>query len=524
MKANEIMTSAKRTFSKVGFGLQKKSPEILVGIGIVGAVASAVLACKATTKAGAIVEESKNSLTDIREAKENGVTKAGESYSEEDHKKDLAIAYVQTGVKFAKLYAPAVMLGAASIASILASHNIMKKRNVALAAAYAAVDKSFKDYRDRVIERFGEQVEKELRYNIKAQEIEETVTDDKGKEKKVKQNVNVADENWDGSDYGPYAKVFDDTHSDWKQDPEMNLFYLRARQAQANDMLKSQGHLFLNEVYDMSVLYSPAERHKIEWAIGSVVSGDSKRLQKFMVLYGAAGTGKSTVLNIIQQLFDGYYSVFDAKALGSSSNAFALEAFKTNPLVAIQHDGDLSRIEDNTRLNSLVSHELMTVNEKFKSTYANRFKAFLFMGTNKPVRITDAKSGLIRRLIDVSPTGDKVEPNEYKTIMKHIPFELGPIAYHCQEVYLEDPAYYDGYIPIAMLGASNDFYNYIVDSYPVFKREDGTSLKAAWEMYKTYNEEAKVSYPLSQRAFKEELKNYFHDYTERFSIPRSADA
>ena len=268
----------------------------------------------------------------------------------------------------------------------------------------------------------------------------------------------------------------------------------------------------------MSVLYSPAERHKIEWAIGSVVSGDSKRLQKFMVLYGAAGTGKSTVLNIIQQLFDGYYSVFDAKALGSSSNAFALEAFKTNPLVAIQHDGDLSRIEDNTRLNSLVSHELMTVNEKFKSTYANRFKAFLFMGTNKPVRITDAKSGLIRRLIDVSPTGDKVEPNEYKTIMKHIPFELGPIAYHCQEVYLEDPAYYDGYIPIAMLGASNDFYNYIVDSYPVFKREDGTSLKAAWEMYKTYNEEAKVSYPLSQRAFKEELKNYFHDYTERFSM------
>lgn len=235
MKANEIMTSAKRTFSKVGFGLQKKSPEILVGVGIVGAVASAVLACKATTKAGAIVEESKNSLADIREANENGVTKAGESYSAEDRRKDLAIAYVQTGVKFAKLYAPAVMLGAVSIASILASHNIMKKRNVALAAAYAAVDKSFKDYRDRVIERFGEQVEKELRYNIKAQEIEETVTDDKGKEKKVKQNVNVADENWDGSDYGPYAKVFDDTHSDWKQDPEMNLFYLRARQAQAND-------------------------------------------------------------------------------------------------------------------------------------------------------------------------------------------------------------------------------------------------------------------------------------------------
>ena len=272
------------------------------------------------------------------------------------------------------------------------------------------------------------------------------------------------------------------------------------------------------DAYDklMSTLYAPAERHKIEWAIGSVVCGDSKRLQKFLVLYGAAGTGKSTVLNIIQKLFDGYYSVFDAKALGSSSNAFALEAFKSNPLVAIQHDGDLSRIEDNTRLNSLVSHELMTVNEKFKSTYANRFKAFLFMGTNKPVRITDAKSGLIRRLIDVSPSGDKLDPQEYKAIMKQIDFELGAIAYHCQEVYLADRDFYDDYIPVAMLGASNDFYNFVVDSYMVFKREDGTSLKAAWEMYKTYNEEAKVAYPLSQRAFKEELKNYFREYNERF--------
>ena len=205
----------------------------------------------------------------------------------------------------------------------------------------------------------------------------------------------------------------------------------------------------------MSTIYSEEERTKIEWAIGSIVCGESKKLQKFMVLYGAAGTGKSTVLNIVQQLFEGYYSVFDAKALGSSSNSFALEAFKTNPLVAIQHDGDLSRIEDNTRLNSLVSHELMTVNEKFKSTYANRFKCFLFMGTNKPVKITDAKSGLIRRLIDVSPSGNKLSPKEYKAVTKQIEFELGAIAYHCQEVYLENPGRYDDYIPVTMLGASN---------------------------------------------------------------------
>lgn len=274
------------------------------------------------------------------------------------------------------------------------------------------------------------------------------------------------------------------------------------------------------QAYDrlMSTLYSEDERRKIEWAIGAIVSGDSKHIQKFMVLYGAAGTGKSTILNIIQKLFDGYYSVFDAKALGSSNNSFALEAFKSNPLVAIQHDGDLSRIEDNTRLNSLVSHELMTVNEKFKSTYSNRFKCFLFMGTNKPVKITDAKSGLIRRLIDVSPTGEKLPQKEYDIVLKQIDFELGAIAYHCKEVYQEDPDIYDNYVPVAMMGASNDFYNFILDSYFVFKKEDCTTLKVAWEMYKTYCDEAKVAYPYSQRVFKEELKNYFREYRERYSI------
>lgn len=268
----------------------------------------------------------------------------------------------------------------------------------------------------------------------------------------------------------------------------------------------------------ISTLYTENERHKLEWAIGSIVTGDSKHIQKFLVLYGAAGTGKSTILNIIQQLFEGYYSVFDAKALGSSSNSFALEAFKTNPLVAIQHDGDLSKIEDNTRLNSLVSHELMTVNEKFKSTYSNRFKCFLFMGTNKPVKITDGKSGLIRRLIDVSPSGNKLPATEYKRLVKQVEFELGAIAWHCKEVYLENPGAYDHYTPMAMMGASNDFYNFVTDAYHVFKKENGTTLKAAWEMYKNYCDDAKVPYPLSQRAFKEELKNYFKEYEDRFNM------
>lgn len=268
----------------------------------------------------------------------------------------------------------------------------------------------------------------------------------------------------------------------------------------------------------ISTLYSEEERRKIEWAIGSIISGDSKKIQKFLVLYGSAGTGKSTILNIIQQLFEGYYSVFDAKALGSSSNSFALEAFKTNPLVAIQHDGDLSKIEDNTRLNSLVSHEAMTVNEKFKSTYTSKFKCFLFMGTNKPVKITDGKSGIIRRLIDVSPTGNKLGPREYLKLTKQIAFELGGIACHCRDVYLSDTHAYDDYIPLEMLGASNDFYNFVIDSYHVFKKEDGTTLKAAWEMYKTYCDDAKVTYPFSQRIFKEELKNYFKEYNERFCL------
>lgn len=265
----------------------------------------------------------------------------------------------------------------------------------------------------------------------------------------------------------------------------------------------------------MGTLYSPAEREKIEWAIGAIVNGDSKKIQKFLVLYGPPGSGKSTLLNIVQKLFDGYWSVFDSKALGSASNAFALEAFKTNPLIAIQQDGDLSRIEDNTRLNSLVSHETMLVNEKFRSQYANQFKCFIFLGTNKAVRITDAKSGLIRRLIDVEPSGEKIPTKKYHELVSKVDFELGGIAWHCKEVYEENKHLYDDYIPTRMLGASNDFYNFMLDSYYEFKRSDGVSLRRAWAMYNTYNEEAKVSYPYSRRAFREELMNYFTDYKER---------
>jgi len=268
----------------------------------------------------------------------------------------------------------------------------------------------------------------------------------------------------------------------------------------------------------MSVLYSEEERRKIEWVIGSILTGDSKKLQKFMVLFGATGTGKSTVLQIISQLFEGYCDTFHAADLVSASATFAMEQFRNNPLVALDWDGDLSRIDDNTKLNTLVSHEEMMVNEKHKSTYPARFKSFLIIGTNKPVKITDAKSGLIRRLIDVVPTGDKVPVKEYNTLIEQIKFEVSAIAYHCQELYLADPHAYDGYIPTRMLGATNDFYNFVMDSYPVFKREDMTTLTAAYKMYKTYCEEANVPHIVKRTIFRDELKNYFREYRDDRSI------
>jgi len=267
-----------------------------------------------------------------------------------------------------------------------------------------------------------------------------------------------------------------------------------------------------------STLYSEDERHKIEWAIGAVVTGESKNIQKLLTLYGPPGSGKSTVLNIIQLLFDGYYSVFDADTLGSATDMFSLEQFKTNPLVAICHEADLSRIEKNTKLNSLISHERMIVNEKHRSQYSMRFNSFLFIGTNKPVKITDAKSGLIRRLIDAHPTGDKLSMTKYNRLVKQISFEIGAIANHCKHVYLEDPSAYDDYKPVLMMGESNDFYNFVEDSYQIFKKEDGVTLKSAWELYKMYCENARVPYSFSMRVFKSELRNYFKNYEERIKV------
>ena len=268
----------------------------------------------------------------------------------------------------------------------------------------------------------------------------------------------------------------------------------------------------------MHTLYSDEELHKLEWAIGAIVTGESKRLQKFIVMYGDRGTGKSTVMDLIAKMFDGYCSVFDAKSLGSSNQQFALEAFRDNPLVSIQHDGDLSKIEDNTRLNSVVSHEKMLVNEKNKALYKNDFKTFLFVGSNNPVKITDARSGLLRRLIDVSPTGNLLPVKEYNACVKQMDFELGAIAWHCKEVFQADPLYYEGYVPITMLGASNTLYNFVMDTFFDYAPEDGVTLDAAWKLYKVYCEESRIPYPLSRPVFREDLKPYFKVFKERFRL------
>lgn len=268
MNKTEIMNKITRAANKTGFALKKHSPEILAVTGTVGVVASAVLACVATTKVNEIVSDTKSQIHELHlVAAAAGIEEMKEEYSAKDAKKlellkknakvqeytaenshkDLTLIYAQTGIKFIKLYAPAIILGAASLSCLLGSNNILRKRNAALAAAYATIDKGFKEYRNRVVERFGEEVDKELKYNVKAQEIEETVIDKNGKEKTVKKTVKVANPN----EHSEYARFFDDGCTGWEKNSEYNLAFLNSQQNYANDKLRAQGYLFLNEVYEM---------------------------------------------------------------------------------------------------------------------------------------------------------------------------------------------------------------------------------------------------------------------------------
>lgn len=240
---NQMMLKASRAFSKAGLQIKKHSPEILMVAGIAGTVASTVMACKATTKANGLLEEAKKEIEAI-----HTVAERDDQYSQKDLQQALTISYTQTGIKLAKLYAPAIALGTLSIVSIVSGHKILKKRNVALAAAYAVVDKGFKSYRKNVVERFGEELDKELRYGVKTKEVEEITVNEKGKEKVEKKTIQEVT-GIDG--YSQYARFFDAASDQFEKDPEYNLMFLRRQQDYANEVLKSRGHLFLNEVYDM---------------------------------------------------------------------------------------------------------------------------------------------------------------------------------------------------------------------------------------------------------------------------------
>jgi len=269
MNKTDIMANFTRKFHRVGFQLKKHSPEILLVTGVVGTVVSAVMACKATTKVNVILNDTKHATEVIHEGVEKGEIKGYLEdgsvcivpYSEEDCKKDLTIIYSKTAVEFVKLYGPSVLLGAASIGCILASNNIIHKRNVALTAAYASVDSAFKDYRGRVIERFGKELDRELKYNIKAQEVEEVVVNEDGTETTVTKTVEVSDI----PEHSPYAKFFDEYCKGWDKNANYNLMFLRQAERAANRKLKDRGHLFLNEVYDMLGIMRTPEGQIVGW-------------------------------------------------------------------------------------------------------------------------------------------------------------------------------------------------------------------------------------------------------------------
>jgi energy-coupling factor transporter ATP-binding protein EcfA2 len=272
-----------------------------------------------------------------------------------------------------------------------------------------------------------------------------------------------------------------------------------------------------------SVLYSPEELAKIEWCIGAIFTGDSRYIQKFLVITGEPGSGKSTILKIMEMLFEGYYIPLDTKAITSGAS-FALEQFQSNPLVAIEHDGNLSRVYDNSKLNSMISHEEMRINAKFKDSYGARFDTFLIMASNLPVEITDAKSGLTRRIIDAEPSGNKVSKKQYDKLMRLIKFELGGIAKHCIELYSSDKTKYDGYKPERQIAKTYRFYDFIDYVFNDFAEADYITLDYAWSKYRKYIELSGIKYPFDRLRFKTELEEFFEEFYPRKRMPDGVQA
>lgn len=269
----------------------------------------------------------------------------------------------------------------------------------------------------------------------------------------------------------------------------------------------------------VDTLYDRSERQKIEWVIGSVLTGDCRKIDKFLVFYGDPGSGKSTILNVMQKLFGEFCVPFDSESLAQRNNSFALSAFANDPLVAIEHDGDLSRIETNTRLNSIVSNEVQLINEKFKNPRSMRITTTLIMASNNPVKITDANSGIPRRLLDVSPSGRRLSIAEYTSVMDGVYQELGAIAKHCVDVYRSlGPNYYRNYRSRTMISETNPVYNFVMEMYEDWGSDDKVTLAKAYSDYKDYVEETGIQYQMPRYRFKTELNRYFREFHDRIMI------
>lgn len=322
------------------------------------------------------------------------------------------------------------------------------------------------------------------------------------------------------------TKMIDKWHKYVQRDMRDNYTPLDRKFIFDNDVPKRDNFSTINLPYHLedietpaydhltSVLYSPEELHKIEWCIGAIISGDSKNIQKFLVITGDAGAGKSTMLNIMEQLFQGYYISFDSKQLVNGGQ-FGFEQFKTNPLVAIEHDGNLAHISDNSRLNSLISHEKVSMRELYRASYTMKFDTFLIMASNLPIEITDAKSGLTRRIIDAEPSGERLEFDDYISTTEQIKFELGGIAKHCLDVYNSNKHYYDKYRPEKQIAKTYRFYDFIDYMEREFTEEDATTLDYAWSKYRKYIELSGERYPFDRVRFKSELMEFFREFYPR---------
>ena len=270
MKFN-LINKTGMMMGRTGLKVRKAAPEILIGVGIASVVGGGILACKSTLKVDEIIDSAKEDIDKIHKVKE--IVESGEelpdgqTYTDNDYRKDLTVVYSRTAGRMLKLYWPALTLGAVGILSILSGYNILNTRYVAAAAAYTAVDNAYSEYRARVASELGEEMDKHFKYGTeKVKDLEITTDDGDGNIKKeAVKNADIIS----GLGYSEYAKFFDAASPHWQKSPEYNVMFLKQQQQYANDLLNTRGHVFLNEVYDMLGLPRTQAGSIVGWVKGN---------------------------------------------------------------------------------------------------------------------------------------------------------------------------------------------------------------------------------------------------------------